>query len=55
MGTEPLVFVGIDWASTEHQACMAGSGEPIQQAFVHDAAGIGAMVDWSCAQAQQPD
>ncbi len=55
MDTEPLIFVGIDWASTEHQVCLTGIGEPIQRAFAHDAAGIGAMVDWLCAQAGQPD
>ena len=55
MDTEPLVFVGIDWASTEHQVCLTGTGEPIQRAFAHDAVGIGAMVDWLCAQAGQPD
>ncbi|HET8996244.1 MAG TPA: IS110 family transposase [Acetobacteraceae bacterium] len=53
MDTEPLVFVGIDWASTEHQVCLMGAGEPIQRAFAHDAAGIGAMVDWLCGQAKQ--
>ena len=55
MDTEPLVFVGIDWASTEHQVCLTGTGDPIQRAFAHDADGIGAMVDWMCAQAEQPD
>src|SRR5690348_16297388 len=48
MHTEPLVFVGIDWASTEHQVCFIGPGEPVQRAFAHDAGGIGAMVDWPC-------
>ena len=55
MDTEPLVFVGIDWASTEHQVCLTGTGDPVQRAFAHDAGGIGAMVDWLCAQAGQPD
>jgi transposase len=54
MDTEPLVFVGIDWASTEHQVCLTSTGEPVQRAFAHDAGGIGAMVDWLCAQAEQP-
>ena len=49
MDTEPLVFVGIDWASTEHQVCLTGIGDPVQRAFAHDANGIGAMVDWLCA------
>jgi hypothetical protein len=55
MDTEPLVFVGIDWASTEHQVCLTGTGDPIQRKFAHDAGGIGAMVDWLCAQAEQPN
>ena len=55
MDTEPLVFVGIDWASTEHQACLTGMGDPVQRTFAHDAGGIGAMVDWLCEQAEQPN
>jgi transposase len=55
MDAEPLVFVGIDWASTEHQVCLAGADGPIQRAFAHDATGIGAMVDWLSAQAAQPE
>ena len=55
MDTEPLVFVGVDWASTEHQVCLTGTGDPIQRTFAHDAGGIGAMVDWLCAQAEQPN
>jgi transposase len=54
MDTEPLVFVGIDWASTEHQVCLTRTGDPVQRTFAHDADGIGAMVDWLCAQAGQP-
>ncbi|MGK7865524.1 IS110 family transposase [Falsiroseomonas sp. E2-1-a4] len=54
MDSEPLVFVGIDWASTEHQVCLTSTDDPVQRAFAHDAAGIGAMVDWLCAQARQP-
>lgn len=54
MDTEPLVFVGIDWASTEHQVCLIGTDSPVQRAFAHDADGIGAMVDWLSAQAEQP-
>jgi transposase len=54
MDGEPLVFVGIDWASTEHQVCLTSTGDPVQRAFAHDAAGIDAMVDWLCAQAEQP-
>lgn len=41
--------------STEHQVCLTGKGDPIQRAFTHDAAGIGAMVDWLCAQTPQPN
>ena len=55
MDTEPLVFVGIDWASTEHQVCLTGIGDPVQRVCAHDASGIGAMVDWLCAQAAQPN
>ena len=54
MDTEPLVFVGVDWASTEHQVCLTGTGEPIQRAFAHDAGGIGGMVDWLCGQTEKP-
>jgi transposase len=54
MDTEPLVFVGIDWASTEHQVCLIGADSPVHRAFAHDADGIGAMVDWLSAQAEQP-
>lgn len=45
METEPSIFVGIDWASTEHQVCVSGEAPPVQRAFAHDALGIGAMVD----------
>lgn len=31
MDTEPFVFVGIDWASTEHQVCLTGTGDPVQR------------------------
>jgi transposase len=55
MDAEPLVFVGIDWASTEHQVCLTGADSPVQRAFAHDATGIGMMVDWLCAQAEQPE
>jgi endonuclease III len=54
MDIEPLVFVGIDWASTEHQVCLMGADSPVQRTFAHDADGIGAMVDWLVAQAEQP-
>ena len=54
MDIELLVFVGIDWASTEHQVCLIGVDGPVQRAFPHDADGIGAMVDWLSAQAEQP-
>ncbi len=54
MDVEPLVFVGNDWASTEHQVCLTGADGSTQRAFTHDANGICAMVDWLCAQAEQP-
>ena len=55
MDAEPVVFVGIDWASTEYQVCLTGADGPVQRAFAHDATGIGTMVDWLCAQAEQPE
>jgi transposase len=55
MDTEPLVFVGIDWASTEHQVCLTGADRPTQRVFPHDAGGIGAMVDWLCSQTERPE
>jgi transposase len=55
MDAEPLVFVGIDWASTEHQVCLTGADGPIQRSFPHDAGGIGAMVGWLCAQSERPE
>jgi transposase len=54
MDTVPLVFVGIDWASTEHQVCLTCAAGPVQRAFTHDADGISAMVDWLAAQAEEP-
>ena len=51
----PLIFVGIDWASTEHQVCLIGADGPGQRAFAHDADGIGTMVDWLSAQAERPE
>jgi hypothetical protein len=55
MHTEPLVFVGIDWASTEHQVCLTGIGDPVQRTFAHDAHSVGALVYWLCVQAEQPN
>ena len=46
MEIEPTVFVGVDWASTEHQVCVIGSNKPEQRTFAHSADGIGALVDW---------
>jgi transposase len=54
MDKEPAIFVGVDWASTEHQVCMIGPDGPVQRAFAHDAGGLGAMVDWLCAQTADP-
>jgi transposase len=50
MDKEPDIFVGVDWASTDHQLCMIGPSGPVQRAFALDAGGLGAMVDWLCAQ-----
>ncbi len=51
MDKEPTLFVGVDWASKEHQVCTIGTGEPPQRAFPHDADGLGAMVAWLLDQA----
>jgi len=55
MEQEPTVFVGIDWASEEHQVCLIGPNAPVQRAFAHDAAGLGAMVAWIISHAQRPE
>jgi hypothetical protein len=55
MMEEPTAFVGVDWASAEHQVCALGPAGPIQRAFLHDAAGLGAMVDWLSTLADRPD
>ena len=58
MDIEPIVFAGIDWASTEHQVCLTSSTSipsSQQRAFPHEASGIGAMVDWLCKQAEHPE
>jgi transposase len=54
MDKEPAIFVGVDWASVEHQVCMVGPDGPVQRAFAHDAGGLGGMVDWLCAQTVDP-
>ena len=51
MEKEPTLFVGVDWASKEHQVCIIGGGAPQQRAFAHDADGLGAMVAWLIDQA----
>jgi len=54
METEPIVFVGVDWASTEHQVCLIGHEGPVQKTFSHDAVGLGAMVDWLTSRVEDP-
>lgn len=54
METEPALFVGVDWASREHQVCVLAPDGPIERAFAHEAEGLGAMVDWLCSQAATP-
>ena len=54
MEKEPTVFVGVDWASVEHQVCLVGPDGPVQRAFAHDADGLNAMVDWLLASASVP-
>jgi transposase len=51
MDKKPTLFVGVDWASKEHQVCTIGTGEPQQRAFPRDADGLGAMVAWLLDQA----
>lgn len=55
MDKEPTIFVGVDWASVEHQVCMLGPAGPVQRSFAHDGDGLGAMVNWLLAQAEDPD
>lgn len=55
MEHEPMVFVGVDWASTEHQVCVLAAKGPVQRAFAHDALGLGAMIDWLAGQAERPE
>ncbi|WP_408858546.1 hypothetical protein, partial [Acidiphilium sp.] len=52
--TESLVLVGIDWASSAHQVRSMGAEADGPASVRHNAAGIGAMVDWLCSQAKQP-
>lgn len=54
MEQEPTVFVGVDWASEEYQVCLIGPKGPVQRAFVHDAAGLGAMAKCVVSQADSP-
>ncbi len=54
MNEEPTVFVGVDWASVEHQVCLIGPDGPVQRAFAHDADSLGAMMDWLAANASRP-
>ncbi len=46
MEKKPTLFVGVDWASTEHQVCALADDAPRQRAFAHDAPGLAAMLDW---------
>lgn len=55
MNKEPILFVGVDWASREHQVCIVGADAPQQKAFAHDADGLGAMVAWLLQQGPSPD
>ncbi len=54
MDQEPIVFAGVDWASTEHQVCLLGPKGPVQRAFSHDATGLTEMVEWLMSQADAP-
>lgn len=54
MEKEPTVFVGVDWASVEHQVCLVRPDGPVQRAFAHDADSLGTMMDWLMASASDP-
>ena len=49
-------FVGLDWGSRTHQACLlAPSGEVhAEHAFAHGGAGLAAMADWIQSRAGSP-
>lgn len=49
-------YVGIDWATREHQACLvSGEGKELEQrAFANSADGISALVAWIVGQADDP-
>ena len=46
--TQPRWFVGVDWGSREHQACLLDDAGAVrgEQAFKHGGAGLAAMAAW---------
>ncbi|MEN9874336.1 MAG: hypothetical protein RL186_1233, partial [Pseudomonadota bacterium] len=51
---ELTIFVGVDWASQDHQVCLVkGNETPVQRSFAHNAEGLNGMVDWLAS--QHPD
>lgn len=48
MGTENLVYVGIDWGTERHQVCaLDAAGAALgQRAFNHDGSGLSQLVEW---------
>jgi transposase len=51
---EPTIFVGVDWASQDHQVCLVkGNETPVQRSFAHSADGLNEMVVWLVS--QHPD
>lgn len=50
------LFVGIDWATREHQVCLVSpEGEELEQrVFEHTADGLGALVRWLCTKTDDP-
>ena len=52
---EPTIFVGVDWASQDHQVCLVkGNETPVQRSFAHTAEGLTGMVDWLVSQDEKP-
>ena len=48
MKPEPRAFVGVDWATAEHQACVidAAGKELGNRKFAHSGPGLAALADW---------
>ena len=48
---EPAFFVGIDWGSQSHHACVLDADDTVlgEQAFKHSCRGLVLLIDWSLA------